>query len=164
MLNKTALLLIFVAIVTFLSGWFLHQSINNQSNISSSDKSLKSDKPVQTNNTSKSNGDRNIELLITGRYVLEGSNCAGFDFINKSTVLWTNEISCNLQDSLKIRWLNKTTFITRSTERINESCPPRVDVYQVKSFDGKHLVLNTIWTGWNDFKDEQLDFIKQSSK
>ena len=52
--------------------------------------------------------------------------------------------------------------MTRSTMKINEKCPPVVDVYKVVSFDGKQLILKDIWTGWNDFKDETLKLIKQT--
>jgi len=108
--------------------------------------------------TIKSN---NFAHTVSGHFILNESNCAGFNFINKDIVLWTNEIACNDPDTLKLRWLSDSTFMTRTTLRINQSCPPRVDIYKVVSFDGKHLTLKSVWTGWNDLKDEDLKLVRQ---
>jgi len=101
---------------------------------------------------------------ISGRFIMKGANSAGFDFINSSTVLWTNEIAPFQPDTLKIRWLDNSTFMTRSTERINMDCPPLVWIYQVISFDGQHLIVKDIWTGWNQHDDERTEFIKQTNE
>jgi hypothetical protein len=116
---------------------------------------------AQANDTSPS---ENIDYskLISGRFILSASHCAGFNFINKTHALWTNEIACNYPDTLKIRWLDNATFMTRSTTRNGEKCPPVVDIYKVTFFDGKRLTLKSIWTGWNDAKDELLEFHRQS--
>jgi len=59
--------------------------------------------------------------------------------------------------------MSDSTFMTRSTLRMNSDCPPSVNIYKVISFDGKHLILNSLWTGWNDNKDETLELVKQSN-
>ncbi len=99
--------------------------------------------------------------LISGRFVLSGANCAGFDFIDEYKVLWINEIACFDSDTLKIRWLDHITFMTRSTKVVNAQCPPRIEVYKVVSFKRNKLVLREIWAGWNDFEDDFIEFDKK---
>lgn len=99
--------------------------------------------------------------LPKGKFTLKGSECAGFNFIDDKTVLWTNEMFCNDPDTLKIRWIDKTNFITRTPDAKKKDCPPKVSYYQIVSFDGRKLILKEIWTGWGDYKDEILEFIKQ---
>ena len=105
---------------------------------------------------------------ITGEYVMKGANCAGLNFISSYLVTWTNEIDCH-PDTLRIRWLDNSTFYTQDIIQLDKNCPPRVWIYQVVSFDGKHLILKDIWTGWgfttkgdNIEKDERTEFIKQT--
>jgi len=98
---------------------------------------------------------------ITGRFIMTGTNCAGFNFVSPATVLWTNEIACNDPDTLALRWLDGQTFLTKSTRRRTEACPPGIGLYKVISFDNKHLVLQSVWTGWNELKDETLEFDRQ---
>ncbi len=100
--------------------------------------------------------------IISGRFILAESGCAGFDFINKNIVLWTNEIACFDPDTLRLRWLGNTTFMTKSIKRINENCPPRINIYEVVSFNGTNLVLNSISTNWSDSEDSKLEFTRQS--
>lgn len=102
-----------------------------------------------------------LASAIQGRFVLKGSHSAGFDFVSPTTVLWTNERFPFEADTLKIRWINDSTFLTRSTDRWNEQCPPIVSVYQVIFYDGHKLVLNDIWTGWNEFDDDVEEFYKK---
>ncbi len=101
--------------------------------------------------------------MLSGHFILAESVCAGFNFINKDVVLWTNEIACNDPDSLKLRWLDDSTFMTRNTLRIDKTCPPRVDIYKIVSIEGSHLTLRSVWIGWNESKDVNLEFIKQSN-
>ncbi len=102
----------------------------------------------------------NFEAIISGRFVMKDANYAGFNFISPTNVTWTNEMDCGHPDTLKIRWLDNATFYTQDIVRVNENCPPRVRIYQVVSFDGLHLTLKNIWTGWNDYTDERIEFIK----
>jgi hypothetical protein len=110
----------------------------------------------------------NFATKISGRFVMEDTKCAGFNFISPTLVTWTNEIDCLNPDTLKIRWLDNATFYTQDIVQLNEKCSPRVWIYQVVSFDGLHLSLKDIWTGWGyttkgnkTEKDTRLDFIKQ---
>lgn len=104
----------------------------------------------------------NFATALTGRFVLAGSGCAGFEFQGKGTVLWRNEIACQDPQTLKITWLDQRTFFTRSTERDQPNCPPKVDVYQVVSYDGRRLVLKSFWAGWNDRAPETETYVKQA--
>ena len=99
----------------------------------------------------------NYSKEISGRFIMKGASCAGFNFINDHQVLWTNESACFDPDSLTIRWLDDITFITVATKRLNQDCPPGVDVYKVISFDGRKLRLSVIWTGWGDSADDVIE-------
>ena len=158
MKGKTTLLIIITGLLTFILGWFLNSTIRPSNQTKDTQVINAFIDTVSKADTIKSN---NFIHTVSGHFVLAESNCAGFNFINRDIVLWTNEIACNDPDTLKIRWLSDSTFMTRSTLRINESCPPRVDIYKVVSFDGMHLNLKSIWTGWNDAKDESLELLKQ---
>lgn len=98
---------------------------------------------------------------ISGRFIMKGSNCAGFNFKDSKTVWWTNELSCSNHDILKLRWIDNTTFMTRDSKQTNQTCPPLVNLYKVIKFDGKNLTIKSIWTGWNDFDDEVIEFVKK---
>jgi hypothetical protein len=158
MKGTTFLIVIITGLFTFILGWFLRDTIRPSNQIKGTQKINDFIDTVSQADTIKSN---NFAHTVSGHFVLAESNCAGFNFLKNDLVLWTNEIACNDPDTLKIRWLSDSTFMTRSTLRINESCPPRVDIYKVVSFDGKHLNLKSIWTGWNDAKDESLELLKQ---
>jgi hypothetical protein len=158
MKGKTFLTIIIVGLLTFLIGWFLH-GIMRPSNQTKNTQIINSF--IDTVSQADTINGNNLAHTISGHFILNESNCAGFNFINKDTVLWTNEIACNDPDTLKLRWLSDSTFMTRSTLRINESCPPRVDIYKVVFFSGRHITLKSIWTGWNDAKDENLELDKQ---
>jgi hypothetical protein len=95
------------------------------------------------------------------RFVMKDANCAEFNFISPTLVTWINEIDCGHADTSKIRWPDNATFYTQDIVRNNENCPPRVLIYQVVSFDGLHLTLKDIWTGWNDHSDQRIEFIKR---
>ena len=95
-----------------------------------------------------------------GHFLLEGSQCAGFTFKDDKTALWTNELFCNEPDSLKVNWIDAKNFITISTKRHNQECPPGVSLYEVISYNGKQLVLKSTWTGWGDHQPELLKFTK----
>ena len=97
---------------------------------------------------------------------MKGANCAGLNFISSSLVIWTNEMDCR-PDTLRLRWLDNATFYAQDIIQLDNNCPPRVWIYQVVSFDGTHLILKDIWTGWgftakadNIEKDERTEFIK----
>jgi hypothetical protein len=139
MKGKTLIVTIIIALLTFGLGWLIRELQSYPRNIKRS----------------------GYSRVLLGRFLIKESNCAGFTFIGKGKVLWTNEIACNYPDTLTLRWLNKTTFMTKSIERTNEICPPRVNIYEVISFDSNRLVLKDIWTGWKEAKDETMEFVKK---
>jgi hypothetical protein len=146
MTRNTILTILIIAFAAGCTG----KSPNQQKNTSSPD------------SLSQTGHADDVSGTVSGHFILAGSNCAGFNFTGKTTVLWTNEIACDYPDTLAIRWLDNKTFMTKSTRRMNESCPPRVDIYKVISYDNKRLVLQSVWTGWNDLKDETLELDKQT--
>lgn len=171
--KKTIIISSIIGLITFILGWFLHDMKQFADRIGV-DSLQKSNKKLETITQeqldslmilSNINNDKtDYSREISGRFIMKGANSAGFDFINSSTVLWTNEIAPFQPDTLKICWLDKATFITRSTERINMDCPPIVSIYQVISFDEHYLIVKDIWTGWNEHQDEQIEFIKQKNE
>jgi len=141
MKQKIVIPILIAGLATFALGWFLNGARlhNSEHNIN--------------------NETENFATKISGRFIMKDANCAGFNFISPTLVIWTNEMGC-WSDTLKIRWLDNAIFYTQDIVQHNENCPPRVWIYQVVSFDGEKLVLKDIWTGWNDFKDEKLEFRK----
>ena len=169
-----------IGILSFLLGWFGHDILA----ISDSDSNLdvKLDTIKSTNaevriiaGDSLEEGNELVEVkneqkifdsLFTGKFLLEDANCAGFNFISATRVSWTDEINCGYPDTLRIRWLDNKTFYTQNLVPHHENCPPKVSIYKVIHFDGIHLSLKDIWTGWVDQKekdqgemDDQLDFV-----
>ena len=173
--KRTFIISSIVGLLTFCLGWFLADL--KQFTVGVIDNGIQVDslqKPNQkwtnltqeqidsfmiSNNINSKSTD--FSNNISGRFILKGANSTGFDFINSATVLWTNEIAPFQPDTLKIHWLDNSTFMTRSTERRNMDCPPLVSIYQIISFDGQNLILRDIWTGWYDRDDERTEFIKQ---
>jgi hypothetical protein len=98
---------------------------------------------------------------LQGRYIMKGSGCAGFNFVNAKTVLWYNESACLYPDTLKIKWVDDSSFLTITKTRTDNACPPRVEYYKIVSNVGKQLVLKSVWTGWNDVKDQILTFTQK---
>lgn len=128
------------------------------------------EKTAGTDSVNAAAGDRtdpsteDFSASVSGHFILEGASCAGFNFTSRDRALWTNEIACDDPDTLALRWLDTKSFITKSTRRINENCPPRVDFFKVVSYDKKRLVLESVWTGWNEAKDETLVLNKVAEK
>lgn len=164
-----------IGLLTFILGWFFHDMKQFADGVVADSKPVDSlqkanpkfatitqdqlDSLIITSNIN--NKSENFAAKISGRFVMKDANCAGFNFISPKTVTWTNEIDCGHPDTFKIRWLGNATFYTQDIVRINENCPPRVWIYQVVSFDGLHLTLKDIWTGWKDYNDERIEFIKR---
>ncbi|WP_153800812.1 hypothetical protein [Foetidibacter luteolus] len=156
--GKAVLITLLIGLTTFIAGWYLSTRLRlNEEDVRSQRNQSIVGKVSRVETTSSNN----LSSSISGRFVLAESGCAGLNFISHDLVLWTNEISCDDPDTLKIRWLNDSSFMTRNILRINKDCPPRVDIYNVVSFDGKQLILRDIWTGWNDSKDEIFEFFRQ---
>ena len=96
---------------------------------------------------------------ITGRFILKNSTQAGFNFVGNGKIIWQNELNTPA-DELSIFWLDNKTFVTKDTQRIDQTSPPRVNIYVVNSFDGKNLELKELWTGWGDYNFGTLNFVK----
>ena len=107
---------------------------------------------------------------LMGRFILQGSTCAGFEFgSDSSTVIWRNEIDCTKSDTnpdyytlLAVHWLDANTFVTKDVaiEGQTPSKPPRVDIYTIVQDGGGKLILKKLWTGWGNFSTETLTFAK----
>ena len=69
-----------------------------------------------------------------------------------------NQSPCKIDLPTKVRWLSNDTFMMIEKNQILETSPPRVFVYKVKSIKGNQIVLSEIWTGWNNFPDEDTTY------
>jgi len=92
-----------------------------------------------------------------GRFVMDGANCAGLDFVSETEIKWVNELGCS-SSTWRSEWINDVSFFMVETEQHTESCPPRVSVYTVLSFDGTQLKLEDHNTLWGNFPSEVLVF------
>lgn len=150
MIDKSLRWIIIPGLLLFLLAWKSHRGSNPRN------------KPTTTRIGT------DFRTMLSGRFIMVHSNCAGFNFINKKVVLWTNELFCNDPDTLIIRWLDAKTFMTKSTQRTKEYCPPSIDLYRVIFFDGRLLTLKRISTDWaelkddNDLGDYKLQLIKKA--
>lgn len=94
-----------------------------------------------------------------GTFVMENSNCAGMRFNNDNSITFINEMGCTPWE-LNAKWVTDKIFITTEKEVVQENCPPRVDVNEIISFDGKTLKLKSYWTGWGKQKDDIITMKK----
>lgn len=99
--------------------------------------------------------------ILKGKFVLDGAEYAGFDFIDSKTITWTNEIFPMDPDSMRLKWIDEKTFVTTFARFISKDCPPRNWVRKVEYYDGKKLIIKNFWTGWNDSKDYNETFYKE---
>lgn len=172
---KTIITIFVFGIITFYLGWFIRDKRNllteisvkktTIENLQKSDstkfKALKDQLDSLTIESNSYDKTRDFKTEINGEFILKGAKFAGFNFINSKIVSWTNEMDIAHPDTLKIQWLNNSTFFTQDLKKHNESCPPRVWIYQIISFDGKQLILKKINTSWIiDFPDSKLEFYK----
>ncbi|KQS26997.1 hypothetical protein ASG33_20890 [Dyadobacter sp. Leaf189] len=100
---------------------------------------------------------------IKGRFVLNEASCAGFEFFSDKEVIWRNEITCQDPDTLLIHWLDDKSFLMKDKQPLNgaKNCPPRNWYYVVTQFDGKNLVLQELWTGWGEYRKENLKLTRK---
>jgi len=96
--------------------------------------------------------------ILKGKFILEGSDYAGYQFIDSKTISWTNEMFPMDPDTLHLKWISESTFITKSLKRTDKNFAPAISLLKVISYDGGKLVLKDYWTGWNDRKDELHTF------
>lgn len=110
--------------------------------------------------------DQNINEIdfsekLHGKFILEGADYAGFEFIDSKTISWTNEMFPMDPDTMRLKWIDKNTFVATLTKNIDKKCPPRDWIRKVVSYDGSKLVLKNIWTGWEDSADDDEIFDKE---
>lgn len=174
---KTIIISIFIGILTFCLGWFLHDFKQLSNNVIADGIRVDSlrkvnQAPVMITQSQldslkvKANiNDKRVNFAtkLNGKFIMKGANNAGLNFISPTLVSWTNEIDWAYPDTLKLRWLDNVTFLTQDIKTVKENCPPRIWIYQVISFDGEHLFLNEIWTGWDNYKDKQTEFEKATN-
>jgi len=96
----------------------------------------------------------------SGMFLMADAKCAGMRFNNDDSITFINEIAC-MPWELRAQWLDNKTFITVEKEKVQENCPPRVDVYKIISFDGKNLKLKSYSTGWGKQTEEIIRLKKK---
>jgi hypothetical protein len=108
------------------------------------------------------NSTTDFSQKINGRFALKGADCAGFELIGNKKIIWRNEISCLSPDTFAVFWLDQKTFVTKdiNKESVNKDCPPRNWIYKVLAYDGEKLILEEVWTGWGEYKTDNLEFIR----
>lgn len=119
-----------------------------------------SEEPVVAANQISDQSKNNYAKLLKGKFILAGSDYAGYEFIDAKTIAWTNELFPMDPDTMTLKWIDESTFITKFTKRTNKDCSPVIGVLKVVSYDKGKLVLKDYWTGWNDKKDEVSTFHK----
>lgn len=91
---------------------------------------------------------------------MSGAQCAGIS-LKKNAGLFNemgNRPPCEIGLSTRLKWIDGSTFALIEKERVNDISPPRVYLYKVRSLKSNQVVLTSIWTGWNDFKDEDITY------
>lgn len=100
------------------------------------------------------------KTLLTGKtLVMEGATCAGIS-LGKNSGLSSEvgNLNCSIDLPARLRWIDNNTFALIEKNRTNDSSPPRVYLYKVKSLVGNKVVLNEIWTGWNNLPDDETTY------
>lgn len=107
---------------------------------------------------------RDFSKEIKGRFILDGAQCAGFEFTETKEFVWRNESACIYPDTFLLHWVDYKSFIAKekkpSSGKINGS--PQTWFYTIKAFDGKQLTVSELWTGWGPFKTETQKFLKSA--
>lgn len=93
--------------------------------------------------------------ILKGKYILDGADYAGFEFIDSQTISWTNELFPMDPDTMRLVWIDKNTFIG-TFKRQNEFCPPGFCINRVISCDRNKLESIEINTDWIKY-DEQIN-------
>lgn len=92
--------------------------------------------------------------------VMNGANCAGISLKKNSGLKGEmgNMPPCSIDLPTRLKWINESTFVMVEKNKTNDTSPPRVYLYKVKSIKGNQVVLTEVWTGWNDFPDEDITY------
>ena len=92
----------------------------------------------------------------------EEKTCTGFTFLDDGkTVLWHGDhISVcgnDVAPKMRIQWIDNNSFVLIDKNQNEEqNCPPRNYIYKVVSVDNKKVVLEEVWTGWNEYPNEKI--------
>ncbi|WP_269915028.1 hypothetical protein [Acinetobacter sp. HY1485] len=95
------------------------------------------------------------------KLVMFGAECAGISLkkdAGLSSEMGSSAESCPVDLKTRVKWLNTDTFMLVEKNKLNETSPPRVYIYQVISIVGNKVVLHDFWTGWNDYQDEKISY------
>lgn len=165
MKTKTILTIIFCSLIAFFLGFWVNNQIqkpNRQTEVSETKPApSKTVRDTIIKFIDADTTDRDFSKELKGRFILKGATYAGFDFISAKQNAWTNEIDPGHPDTMRVNWVDKTTFATIRTEGINKGCPPRTWVHKVMFYDGRKLILKDVETGWTDSPDHNLTFYKE---
>lgn len=155
MKTKQITVILFLTISFFLLGFMAHKfgfslQISNEKQ-----------KNVPTADTSQYLENRDLSKELKGKYMLEGAEYAGFEFINAKTISWTNEMFPFDPDTMRIKWIDNNTFFTTNTRNIGAGCAPTNSFYKVTYYDGSMLRIMEYWSGWGELEDEVKSYSKQ---
>lgn len=100
------------------------------------------------------------KTLLTGKSLtMVGATCAGISLSKNSGLMGEQPLSrCSLDLPARLKWISDDTFMLVEKNKTNESSPPRVYLYNIKSVKGSKVVLNEIWTGWNNLPDDDVTY------
>lgn len=159
MKNNHLFILVFSILLSFTIGFLAKSLLQDK-------KEVKEVKTVILKEIKSSNKEQKIKTdyskILKGKFILAGSQYAGFDFINDKTVSWTNELFPLDPDTMRLKWISDDLFVATFTKFINkDNCPPRNWVRKIEFFDGNKLVIKDIWTGWDEYKDSTETFYKE---
>lgn len=98
---------------------------------------------------------------LKGKFILEGADYAGFDFVDSKTLTWTNELFPNMPDTMRLKWIDNNTFVGTFIDADGTDNAPGNMLNDVEYFDGHKLILKDIWTGQYDYKDDIKTFYKE---
>lgn len=105
----------------------------------------------------------NYSNILLGKKLTHlGASCAGlsFDKNGKDAFMYGEQPLgiCSKDLALKVKWLDSKTFILIEKNQRDETSPPRTFLYRIKNLNGSKVSLTEIWTGWNDFKDNDQKY------
>ena len=99
------------------------------------------------------------QLTLGKKLTHAGASCSGISISkNGKDAFMYGEMGqlgkCTPDLNVRIKWIGDNTFILIEKDRVNDSSPPRTYLYKIKSIQNNNATLISIWTGWNDFKDD----------
>lgn len=159
MKSKYLLITVIFSTFFFALGFFINRPSGNSNALTDSNSVARPvEKAVVPTNETSDKSKTNYAKMLKGKFILAGSDYAGYEFIDSKTIAWTNEMFPMDPDTMSLKWIDESTFITKFTKKTNKECAPVIAVLKVVSYDDGKLVLKDYWTGWNDSKDEVSTF------